>query len=186
MSCSILIDFVLFFQQSCFRGYRDFLQYAILSLYIVQIQACVRRHMTLSRVKMLKSEATKERERESAAIAIVSNRLNATLSWFLVYTHKSFYFIAAILLPRSSRISEVLDDQLRRNPCSGIYARPHCPIQAIQASIRGYRSHQYCKYNQTHVHPFKLLLSLLNLRLNLSLHCSNHAFAVSGILYVMS
>ena len=62
---------------------------------------------------MLKSEAMKERERESAVIAIVSKRLNAILSWFLlfrVYTQKSFHFIAAILLPRSSRITEVLND----------------------------------------------------------------------------
>jgi hypothetical protein len=34
--------------------------------------------------------------------------------------------------------------------------------------------------------PFKLAETLLNLHLNLSLHCSNHAFEVSGILYVMS
>jgi hypothetical protein len=61
---------------------------------------------------MLKSEFMKERERESAVIAIVSKRLNAILSWFLLFVFilTTLYFIAAILLPRSSRITEVLND----------------------------------------------------------------------------
>lgn len=48
----------------------------------------------LSRVKILKNEAVKEREQESASIAIVSNRLNATLHgfFFFVFVLKIFLF----------------------------------------------------------------------------------------------
>jgi hypothetical protein len=65
-------------QQSCFRGYRDYLNYALKTYAAVQIQACVRRYFSICLVKRQQFAEWKKSIEEyailhnSAAIAIVS------------------------------------------------------------------------------------------------------------------
>lgn len=79
------------FQQSCYRGYRDFVSYVVKSFSVVQLQACVRRHQAQRLLKRLAQDREGEFEQEyllqnAAATAIVSETSSGT-SISSLHTH---------------------------------------------------------------------------------------------------
>jgi hypothetical protein len=75
---------LLLLQQSCFRGYRDYVKYALQTYAAVQIQACVRRFISICLVERLKECATLRAETifiaEKEGALTIQNRWRQSLN----------------------------------------------------------------------------------------------------------
>ncbi len=83
------------FQQSCFRGYRDYLKYALETYAVVQIQACVRRFISKCLVKRLQLV---EWEKSIEEYAILCNSAATAIVSLMLDIYPLFQYLPHIML----------------------------------------------------------------------------------------
>lgn len=67
-------------QQTCFRGYRDFVKFVIVQYFIIKIQACARGYRARRRFKQLKVEDRRKKIEKSKRLSESMSRVSSSMS----------------------------------------------------------------------------------------------------------